>query len=101
MHTGSLQCCQILLEHGAYPTSVTLSGVTPGHFAAEYGHLKILQLLFYYGADLKAEDISREKPLDVAEKYNHLECIEFLKRIENFHEKENNNDDADDAFSST
>lgn len=77
-----MRCCQILLENGAYPTSVTTSGVTPGHFAAEQGHLEMLQLLFYYGADLKVEDISGEKPIDLAGKYDHPECVEFLKKIE-------------------
>ena len=84
---GNSRCCKILLEHDAYPTPVTSSGITPGHFAAEQGHLKILQLLFYYGADLKAEDCSRERPVDLARKYNHMKCVEFLTRIEDFDEE--------------
>jgi len=91
--SGNLKCCQILLEHGANPTAVTTSGVTPSHFAAERGWLKVLQLLFYYGADLEAEDISKEKPIHLAEKYEHVECVEFLRAIEDF-------DDENDGFSS-
>ena len=97
--TGNLRCCQILLENGAYPTSVTSAGVTPGHFAAEQGHLKMLQLLFYYGADLKVEDISGEKPIDLAVKYDHPKCVEFLKKIEDYKDEENDDIADDEVFS--
>eukprot|EP00111_Clytia_hemisphaerica_P014363 TCONS_00042289-protein len=76
---GSIRCCQILLEHGAYHSTLTSSGITPAHFAAERGFLDILQLLFYYGANLQMEDFSKERPIDLAEKYNQIECVEFLK----------------------
>ena len=47
---------ELLCEYDANPDAEDVSGMTPVHYAAAYGKVKILDILYDFGADLWAMD---------------------------------------------
>ena len=58
------------------------SGVTPGHFAAYYGHLACLQLLWAQGVDLAAKDKFDHTPADWARSAGQSLSLNYLTTVE-------------------
>ncbi|KAJ6617886.1 hypothetical protein lerEdw1_014944, partial [Lerista edwardsae] len=103
-HSGSLECLQWLLWHGADRTAVTMRGWTvahlaairgqdacmqdvnvsdkydwkPIHNAAFHGRLGCLQLLVRWGATLDDVDNNGNLPVHLAAVEGHLHCFKFL-----------------------
>ena len=75
---------------GSVPLSLSLladdlvdhSGVTPGHFAAYYGHLACLQILWAQGVDLLAKDKFSHTPADWARSAKQVLCLNYLTTVE-------------------
>ncbi|XP_063250503.1 ankyrin repeat domain-containing protein 42 isoform X3 [Prinia subflava] len=103
-HSGSLECLQWLLWHGADTTRVTGRGWTaahlaairgqdactqdvnvsdgndwkPVHYAAFHGRLGCLQLLVRWGASVDDVDNNGNLPAHLAAVEGHLHCFKFL-----------------------
>ena len=58
------------------------SGITPGHFAAYYGHLECLQLLWGQGVNLLLKDKFNHTPVDWARSARQTLCINYLTTVE-------------------
>jgi ankyrin repeat protein len=63
----------MLLDKGADPNMTDRDGVTPLHYAAQGGALKICELLLEKGADWSAENEDLETPLHLAADAGHTE----------------------------
>ncbi|XP_077030135.1 ankyrin repeat domain-containing protein 42 isoform X2 [Agelaius phoeniceus] len=105
-HSGSLECLQWLLWHGADTARVTVRGWTaahlaairgqdacmqdvnvsdrndwkPVHYAAFHGRLGCLQLLVRWGACVDDVDNNGNLPAHLAAVEGHLHCFKFLLR---------------------
>ena len=56
VRAGDLKTFELALSRGCYPNGMDCHGRTPGHWAAELGHLKILQVWQAAGGDLRSTD---------------------------------------------
>ena len=57
------------------------SGVTPGHFAAYYGHLECLQMLWSQGVHLMTKDKCNHTPSDWARSAKQTLCSNYLATV--------------------
>ena len=69
-----------------------VSGGTPLHCAALYGHVEIARLLLQNGADVNAKDNFGWTPLHFAAKYDHIDILHLL--VENGADLEAQDDDG-------
>lgn len=76
----SIECCELLLAHGATLDVKTSKGITPLHLAVSYGQHEIVRLLINRGADTTVRNILNQTPMDVAVEKEDLTMIELLKR---------------------
>jgi hypothetical protein len=66
--SGSDEIVSLLLRNGAsIDLPDTLEGLTPLHYAAYYGHVKVTRLLVNAGASLTVMDNRKMNPLQLAE----------------------------------
>lgn len=56
-----------LLADGVFIYVLQIDKLTPLHYAAFYGHMKVVRLLVDAGANLKAESSTKLNPLQMAE----------------------------------
>ena len=64
---GEVECCRLLLAHGAKAAAKCNDGDSPAHYAAAQGKVAVLKLLAESGADLEAVDNDGESVLDVCD----------------------------------
>jgi len=62
-----------LLQSGSKYNVCASNGVTPLHFAAQYGHCKVCRILLEYGADPARRDSGGSTCLDLACEFGRLE----------------------------
>ena len=75
---GRPEVIQLLLDRGAYHSSVDFLGRTPGSIAARAGHVKVLRCLLDNGATLLERDKKGKTPLHFAAESGHSDAVELL-----------------------
>ena len=76
---GHLECCRILLDHGADPELIKDGSIrTPLCWAVEGGHLEICQLLLKAGANPNWKSDSNPTILNLAVESGNIKMIELL-----------------------
>ena len=78
---GDMNRVQHFIANGATVKGLDEFGDTPGHRAAEYGHVGILQHLRLHGCDIYLRNATGELPAHLACAFGHLEASEFLVRL--------------------
>ena len=68
-----------MYDYGGRTDSVTDTGWTPVHFAAEMGRLQAIKVMHKLGAPLDKPDEYGDTPQKVALVYGHAECAMFLE----------------------
>lgn len=77
--SGSVECVQLLLEHGADACLRTeLYSSTPLHWAANYGHASCVRLLLQHGADPDAQNREGRTPAYMAAINSHADVLRLL-----------------------
>jgi hypothetical protein len=82
-HNGRDDAVEWLLAHGADVDGAPYLGVTPLHFAAQFGHGSTVRLLLEHGADTTRRDrIHDAVPVDWARESGHPEIVSLLDKSE-------------------
>ncbi len=71
---------EILIEEQADVNAKDKSGLTPAHYAARNGHLKILKILINKKADVKVKDEDGRTPIDYARSVRKRNIVDFLEQ---------------------
>ena len=79
---GHVNCCNLLLQHGADTSARMSQAWTPAHCAAENGHKAVLKALYEHSADMRLLDENGDSPSTIAAMYGHTGCVEYLKSLE-------------------
>ncbi|XP_062495170.1 ankyrin repeat domain-containing protein 42 isoform X5 [Pezoporus occidentalis] len=79
-HSGSLECLQWLLWHGADTTRVTVGGWTAAHLAAIRGQDACMQALLVNGTNAEAQDDRGCTPSHLAAAHGHSYTLQTLLR---------------------
>ncbi|KAK2839316.1 hypothetical protein FQN49_006260 [Arthroderma sp. PD_2] len=77
-YLGLAMVAKCLLERGATVNSVTESGVTPLHRAAEKGHVDVITLLLQFDACVDSKTRGGRTPLQIASSRGHFKAVEVL-----------------------
>ncbi|CAL1529201.1 unnamed protein product [Lymnaea stagnalis] len=80
---GSLQCLDLLLDHGAdtnIPAGSRCHNMTPLHEAILDSKLEALAILLARGADLTVTDVSGKTPLALAKYMKNREAVDLIER---------------------
>jgi ankyrin repeat protein len=75
---GHADCVAVLLEKGADPTIVNVSGQTPLHMAADMGQMDCVQVLVKHGVDQNTQDLAGFTPLHNAAGKGHTALVRYL-----------------------
>ncbi|KAL2798451.1 ankyrin repeat-containing domain protein [Aspergillus keveii] len=77
---SSALAVQMLLDLGTDPNTFDDSGMTPLHYAATYGDIRIVSRLLVGGADLEAKNKSGSTAVQIAEQYGRNLVVDLLFR---------------------
>ena len=69
-----------------YLCSMVMTGYTPMHFAACWGHRECIQILFESGLHFDLPTICKELPRDLAVRYNHKDCADYIDVASKFND---------------
>jgi ankyrin repeat protein len=69
---------QLLLKHGADPSTLDDDGQTLLHVSSGYGNLKVTQRLLELGVDVNSRNNSCRTPIQVASKNGKEEVVQLL-----------------------
>jgi len=75
----SLECVELLLEHGAEPNSTQHGGWTALHAAVSIPDPRMVALLLARGADPRQQNEFGKSPLDIAREKNDPAVLRFLQ----------------------
>ncbi|KAF8207251.1 ankyrin repeat-containing domain protein [Mycena galopus ATCC 62051] len=79
---GHDSVARFLLEHGAEPDVVDLSGKTALHAAASEGHISVMDALLRHGASVNARGAAEDTPLGMASSHGNVEAVRRLLEYE-------------------
>lgn len=78
-HKGYMQCCRLLIQHGANPSTKCGDGVTALHLAASGGgHIQICKLLIEHNAPVNARSAKKQTPLCLAAQKGFVKVVQLL-----------------------
>jgi cytohesin len=75
---NNLECCEVLLAHGADVNQVDEDQRTPLHYAARRGYALVVKLLLSKGAQVHCQTRDGFTPLHLAAKYGRSDCVQIL-----------------------
>ena len=76
--SGSFECVNLLIEHGANTNAATDKNATPLHLAAQHNRFEIVRCLMENHAKVNANTDKCETPLHLAAENNCFEIVKFL-----------------------
>ena len=77
---GSPKVAELLLRKGADPNATDADGLTPLHFAAQYGSGELVRVLLDWHANPRARDNGGRTPLQYAAVNGHGEVADMIRR---------------------
>lgn len=78
-HKGYMQCCRLLIEYGANPSTKCGDGVTALHLAASGGgHIQICKLLIEHSAPVNSRSVKKQTPLCLAAQKGFVKVVQLL-----------------------
>ncbi len=73
---------EVLLEEGAGVNAQDKGGITPLHYAANHGHIKIVKLLLKNEANVNLQDKNGTTPLHSATNHGYIKIVKLLLKNE-------------------